>query len=111
MKAAQFQKLIEQLGELSPEQREALAKALAGGSEAAETVALIEARFAEKATCPHCQGELDEHVVRYFNWVEINEPPESDLKAVISHGAAPVAGPAMRSDPTPRSRSAGAWLT
>ena len=57
MKAAQFQKLIEQLGELSPEQREALAKALAGGSEAAETVALIEARFADKATCPHCQGE------------------------------------------------------
>jgi len=42
---------------LSPEQREALATALAGGSEAAETVALIEARFADKATCPHCQGE------------------------------------------------------
>jgi len=57
MKAAQFQKLIEQLGELTPEQREALAKALAGGSDAAETTALIEARFADKATCPHCQGE------------------------------------------------------
>jgi transposase-like protein len=57
MKAAQFQRLIEQVGELTPEQREALAKVLAGGSEAAETTALIEARFADKATCPHCQGE------------------------------------------------------
>lgn len=57
MKAAQFQKLIEQLGSLTPEQREALAKALAGGSDAAETTALIEARFADKAICPHCQGE------------------------------------------------------
>ena len=57
MKTAQFQKLIEQLGELSPEQREVLAKALTGGSEAAETVALIEARFTETTTCPHCQGE------------------------------------------------------
>jgi len=34
-------------------------------------------------TCPHCKGDLDEHVVRYFNWVEINEPPESDLKALL----------------------------
>jgi transposase-like protein len=57
MKSAQFQKLVEQLDDLSPEQREALAKALTCGSEAAETAALIEARFAEKATCPHCQGE------------------------------------------------------
>jgi transposase-like protein len=57
MKAAQFQKLVEQLDDLSPEQRGALAKALANGSEAAETTALIEARFADEATCPHCQGE------------------------------------------------------
>ena len=56
MKAAQFQKLIEQVGELTPEQRASLAKVLAGGSEASETTALIEARFADKATCPHCQG-------------------------------------------------------
>lgn len=57
MKSAQFQKLVEQLDELSPEQREALARVLSGGSEAAETAALFEARFAEKTTCPHCQGE------------------------------------------------------
>ena len=33
--------------------------------------------------CPHCKAELDEHVKRYFNWVEINEPPESDMKALL----------------------------
>jgi hypothetical protein len=33
--------------------------------------------------CPHCKALLDEHVQRYFNWVEINEPPESDLKALM----------------------------
>lgn len=57
MKSAQFQKLVEQLDELTPEQREALAKSLAADSETAETTALIEARFADKATCPHCQGD------------------------------------------------------
>jgi len=57
MKAAQFQRLIEEVGTLTPEQREALAKVLAGGGDAAETTALIEARFADKARCPHCQGE------------------------------------------------------
>lgn len=29
--------------------------------------------------CPHCGAELDENVKRYFNWVEINEPPASDF--------------------------------
>jgi transposase-like protein len=57
MKAAAFQRLVEQLDELSPEQRVALAKALAGTGDAAETAALAEARFAEKAVCPHCQGD------------------------------------------------------
>jgi transposase-like protein len=57
MKAAEFQGLIEQLDALTPEQRDAVAKALAGAGDGAETTALIEARFAEAATCPHCQGE------------------------------------------------------
>ena len=57
MKAAEFQRLVEQLAGMTPEQREALAKALAAGNETAETTALIEARFSEKATCPHCQGD------------------------------------------------------
>jgi transposase-like protein len=47
---------MEQVSELTPEQREALAKVLASGSDAVETTALIESRFADKATCPHCQG-------------------------------------------------------
>jgi hypothetical protein len=33
--------------------------------------------------CPHCDEPLDEHVKRYFNWVEINEPPASDVKALL----------------------------
>lgn len=57
MKAAAFQRLVEQLDELSAEQRQALAAALAGNGDAAETVALAEARFADKAVCPYCQGE------------------------------------------------------
>lgn len=53
MKAAEFQRLVEQLGVLTPEQH----KALDGKGDAVETTALIEARFAEKAICPHCQGD------------------------------------------------------
>lgn len=33
--------------------------------------------------CPHCGEPIDEHVRRYFNWVEINEPPSSDVKALL----------------------------
>lgn len=57
MKAMEFQRLIERLGALTPEQHAALAKALTGKDDAAETTALIEARFAEKAVCPYCQGD------------------------------------------------------
>jgi transposase-like protein len=57
MKAAEFQRLVEQLSGLTPEQRAALTKALEGDGDAAETTALIEARFAGKAICPHCQGD------------------------------------------------------
>ena len=28
--------------------------------------------------CPHCGAPIDERVRRYFNWVEINEPPKGD---------------------------------
>lgn len=46
------------------------------------------------ATCPHCGEPLDEHSKRYFNWVEINEPATSDLKALLPTliGAAIVLG-------------------
>ena len=33
--------------------------------------------------CPHCNAELDERIKRYFNWVEINEPPASDFMALL----------------------------
>ena len=33
--------------------------------------------------CPHCDAPIDERVKRYFNWVEINDPPPSDAKALL----------------------------
>lgn len=57
VKVADFQRLVEQIAQLTGEQRAALAKVLADEAGAGETTALIEARFADKVTCPHCQGE------------------------------------------------------
>jgi hypothetical protein len=37
----------------------------------------------ELATCPHCGAPIDEKVKRYFNWVEINEPNDSDARALL----------------------------
>jgi transposase-like protein len=50
----QFQKLIEQLGELSAVQRSALLEAVRGGKPADEAIALIETRFAAAPACGHC---------------------------------------------------------
>jgi hypothetical protein len=36
-----------------------------------------------RETCPHCGASLDESVRRYFNWVEMNDPPKSDLRALL----------------------------
>ncbi len=36
-----------------------------------------------RETCPHCGATLDESVKRYFNWVEMNDPPKSDLRALL----------------------------
>ena len=36
-----------------------------------------------RETCPHCGATLDESVKRYFNWVEMNDPPASDFKALL----------------------------
>jgi hypothetical protein len=38
--------------------------------------------------CPHCGQAIDEHVKRYFNWVEINEPPPSDFVPLLKLAAA-----------------------
>lgn len=33
--------------------------------------------------CPHCGAELEGGVRMMFNWVEIDQPPGSDLKALL----------------------------
>lgn len=42
--------------------------------------------------CPHCGAAFDENVKRYFNWVEINEPPPSDFLPLLKLAAAGLAG-------------------
>lgn len=37
----------------------------------------------EGETCPHCGTPIDGTARRYFNWVEINEPPKSDARALL----------------------------
>jgi hypothetical protein len=32
--------------------------------------------------CPHCGAKIEGGVRRYFNWVEMNEPPKSDFAAL-----------------------------
>jgi hypothetical protein len=34
--------------------------------------------------CPHCGESTEEAAKRYFNWVEINEPPRSDARALMA---------------------------
>ena len=41
--------------------------------------------------CPHCSAPIDEHIRRYFNWVEINEPPRGDAAALLRVAAVVVA--------------------
>ena len=33
--------------------------------------------------CPHCGVKLDERIHRMFNWVEIDQPHDGDLKAFL----------------------------
>jgi ribosomal protein L37E len=34
-------------------------------------------------SCPHCGAPLEGQSKRYFNWVEINEPPASDFRSLL----------------------------
>ena len=34
-------------------------------------------------TCPHCGASLAGVARRYFNWVELDRPPKSDLRALL----------------------------
>jgi len=37
--------------------------------------------------CPHCGAAIDAKVRRYFNWVEIDKPTESDAKPLLAIAA------------------------
>ncbi len=37
----------------------------------------------QATVCPHCGAALEGSVKRYFNWVEMNDPPKSDLRALL----------------------------
>ena len=37
----------------------------------------------EGSPCPHCGAETEGSARRYFNWVEIDRPPESDRTALF----------------------------
>ncbi len=58
MKAQDFRALVEQLGDLSQVQRDALVEALSAKGAGEEVVAMIETRFAAAPACGHC-GEVD----------------------------------------------------
>jgi transposase-like protein len=53
MKPKAFQTFLAKLGELTAEQKRVLGTAMAGSR--SDATAIIEARFAENAQCPHCQ--------------------------------------------------------
>jgi hypothetical protein len=40
------------------------------------------------SNCPHCGAELDQRVRAMFNWVEIDQVPEGDARAVLKVAAA-----------------------
>jgi transposase-like protein len=54
MKAQDFRTLVEQLGDLSPVQRDALVEALMAKGSGDQVVAMIETRFAAAPSCGHC---------------------------------------------------------
>jgi hypothetical protein len=37
----------------------------------------------ERETCPHCGVDLDPRVRAMFNWVETDQVPDSDLRALL----------------------------
>ena len=57
MNSQDFRTFVEQLGDLSAVQKEALAAALAAGGSADEVMSLIETRFEAAPCCGHCKSE------------------------------------------------------
>lgn len=44
-----------------------------------------------RGNCPHCGAEIDPRVRRYFNWVELDTPPEGDAGPILRLAAFVVA--------------------
>ena len=61
-KTKEFQSFVEQLGDLSAVQREALVSALQSPGSASDVIGMIETRFRAAPACGHCQSE------RFIAW-------------------------------------------
>jgi hypothetical protein len=57
MKTNDFQALLDELGGLTPAQRDALLSALQTGGSGEDVVALLETEFAKAPACGHCGSE------------------------------------------------------
>ncbi len=75
MEARDFQSLVEQLGELTTGQREALVEAIKRKSSVNDAIALIETRFAAAPRCGHCRSE------RVATWAKPNPLTHYKCKA------------------------------
>ena len=75
MEARDFQSLVEQLGELTTGQREALVEAIKRKSSVNDAIALIETRFAAAPRCGHCRSE------RVATWAKPNPLTRYKCKA------------------------------
>ena len=75
MEAKDFQSLVEQLGELTAGQREALVEAIKRKSSVNDAIALIETRFAAAPRCGHCRSE------RVATWAKPNPLTRYKCKA------------------------------
>ena len=45
----------------------------------------IEAELETGQVCPHCGAPVDPRVRRMFNWVEIDQPPPSDIAPLLPY--------------------------
>ena len=75
MEARDFQSLVEQLGELTTGQREALVEAIKRKSSVNDAIALIETRFTAAPRCGHCRSE------RVATWAKPNPLTRYKCKA------------------------------
>ena len=75
VEAKDFQALVEQLGELSTEQRDALVEAVRRKSSVNDAIRMIETRFAAAPRCGHCHSE------KVATWAKTNPLTRYKCKA------------------------------